>query len=224
MSSAKNIANEFQWVVGDGNSISIMNDPWLSSLPLSRDANPYDVLSLAKDDKVSNLIKEDRTWNGDLINHLFPEEMASRVFDIVIPATSQPDVLCWGPHHLISVSAKHCLPFFFELTQSNQWQGGWIWKLKLQPRVKIFLWKAVNGWLPTKQFFATRGISLDPHCDLCPDSIEDMMHVLFHCPFAHSVWETSGLMEGINLSLQQMGEWLGIPISRLSPMERRNPM
>lgn len=70
---------------------------------------------------------------------------------------------------------------------SHFWPWKTIWKLKLIPKIKIFLWKLMNCSLPIKSCLTARGWKGDSLCDLCPSKIEDDNHVFFKYTYASSI-------------------------------------
>lgn len=53
----------------------------------------------------------------------------------------------------------------------------------------MFLWRALNGCLPTKCNLRTRLIATDEVCPFCRDDKETTVHCLIHCTFARSCWD-----------------------------------
>lgn len=71
--------------------------------------------------------------------------------------------------------------------------GNEIWKLiwrkgKILPWIRIFLWKLLYGALPLGKIIASRTSRGDPTCAVCQQSDEDVLHMLFFCPFARARW------------------------------------
>lgn len=70
--------------------------------------------------------------------------------------------------------------------------GGKWWKtlskLKLPPKVQIFWWRVINGFLPCKAKMKRRHIRGEGHCDACENPSEDLYHVLVSCPWARRFW------------------------------------
>ncbi|KAJ4796260.1 Ribonuclease H-like superfamily protein [Rhynchospora pubera] len=62
----------------------------------------------------------------------------------------------------------------------------------LLPRVRLFLWKLLTNAIPTRGTYAAKLGQVTPPCSVCDQGTEDTMHVLFHCPFARSLWFSSG--------------------------------
>lgn len=70
---------------------------------------------------------------------------------------------------------------------------GWIfrWKIKVPPKVFIFLWKFKHGVLPTKSLLYERiGDAIEnPLCNWCNVKEEDQVHLFWDCELARKSWE-----------------------------------
>lgn len=62
------------------------------------------------------------------------------------------------------------------------------WKLKTAPKIKIFVWKALNGAIAVPERLQTRGLQVDRQCQVCGEANESINHILFSCPVARKVW------------------------------------
>lgn len=71
--------------------------------------------------------------------------------------------------------------------ESPQWYKN-VWNLKVAPKVKMFVWKALKGAIPVGTRLVERHMNIDPRCKRCgqPKSI---IHLLFHCTHAQKVWD-----------------------------------
>lgn len=68
-----------------------------------------------------------------------------------------------------------------------------IWKVKTQPKIRHFLWKALAGALAVSSRLQIRGIQVDTTCSSCRHEPETICHVLFHCSTAREIWERSSI-------------------------------
>ena len=68
----------------------------------------------------------------------------------------------------------------------RMWQV--IWKLKCPRVLHLFLWKACNNILPTKENLSKRAVTLDDKCLICNLETETIGHSLWSCPTAKDVW------------------------------------
>ena len=68
----------------------------------------------------------------------------------------------------------------------STWRG--LWKLKVPPKVRTFLWRACIGCLPTRENLHKKRINEEERCELCYHHSETTSHVLWECPMARNVW------------------------------------
>lgn len=59
------------------------------------------------------------------------------------------------------------------------WQ--FFWRFRLPLKVKIFMWKACNDWIPTGVNLMRHGLKTDIRCPLCLKSGETTLHALWRC-------------------------------------------
>ena len=71
-----------------------------------------------------------------------------------------------------------------------------MWKASTSPIIKNFLWLCTHRNVPTKEVLGSRGLNLDPTCELCGESPESILHTLRDCKVAKSVWKDLGIEEG----------------------------
>lgn len=78
--------------------------------------------------------------------------------------------------------------------------GNWmlIWKLKVPPRVKLFLWQGEHNKLPTYDILKQRSMIDDSICRWCKQSEESQTHLFFNCSFANLAWTILKQWFGIN--------------------------
>ncbi|KAF4369456.1 hypothetical protein F8388_001878 [Cannabis sativa] len=67
-----------------------------------------------------------------------------------------------------------------------------IWSSKLIPKMKNFIWRVFNQWIPTKIELSKRGMSLETTCDWCHEIEEDICHALWFCPKVLKIWKLAG--------------------------------
>ncbi|KAH1120714.1 hypothetical protein J1N35_003874 [Gossypium stocksii] len=66
-----------------------------------------------------------------------------------------------------------------------------IWKLKVPPRVRSFLWMISIDKLPTKEFLSKRGLhvnNLERSCPWCNGDSEKVEHLFLGCNFIKGFW------------------------------------
>ncbi|XP_043806852.1 uncharacterized protein LOC122721891 [Manihot esculenta] len=89
-------------------------------------------------------------------------------------------------------------------TSSVVSSGIWnkIWNLKV-PLKLVFIWKACNNALPSRDNLFKRHIAPSPFCQICSKEEETSEHLLFFCPHASATWFSSSL--GFKLNKARFG-------------------
>lgn len=96
----------------------------------------------------------------------------------------------------------------------SQQNGVWksIWGLESPPKMKHFLWKACKNILLVKERLLHRHICSSASCSICEDPSESILHALFDCPRAKTLWEPSTLHEVVmnapDSSFMERYKWL----------------
>jgi len=82
--------------------------------------------------------------------------------------------------------------------------GRWnlIWKLKMPPKIKNFLWRVCCGCFLTRDHLSSRGVSCPLDCVQCSNIYEDSIHILIECPKVQ-VWRDANLWDTIDSVLRQ---------------------
>ncbi|XP_024158455.1 uncharacterized mitochondrial protein AtMg00310-like [Rosa chinensis] len=105
------LEDSFCWQVGDGSSISVFSNNWVSALPSGKPS----VSSMAMEEvqHVSDLISVTGVWNDTLIHRLFPEEEAALITTIPLSRRSVVDRLTWklSKDGKFSVRTAYCSAF-----------------------------------------------------------------------------------------------------------------
>lgn len=78
--------------------------------------------------------------------------------------------------------------------------GDWraLWKLKIPPKVKHFLWCLCKGALPTRHNLVQRHVEIEDECPWCRDSPETTTHLFLLCSKASTCWRSLGLQDYIS--------------------------
>lgn len=76
-----------------------------------------------------------------------------------------------------------------------------IWRLKIQYKTKIFLWRLYHDALPVASSLLRRGIQMDSQCSVCGFKLENSLHVFTKCWWANVQlrWMGVELFRGRNL-------------------------
>jgi hypothetical protein len=62
-----------------------------------------------------------------------------------------------------------------------------VWKLRIPPKIKVFLWQLIWGKLPCSEQVAKRRGPSNGSCTLCGE-VEDCDHIFFACHMAQFMW------------------------------------
>jgi hypothetical protein len=62
-----------------------------------------------------------------------------------------------------------------------------VWKTRVPPKIKVFLWQLIGGKLPCSEQVAKRQGPLNGCCTLCRE-VEDCNHIFFACHMAQFMW------------------------------------
>ncbi|XP_073120688.1 uncharacterized protein [Henckelia pumila] len=70
-------------------------------------------------------------------------------------------------------------------------QNWWtkIWNLKIPPKMKIFNWRAIHNFLPTKFNLASHHIPVIDQCSMCHSLVTSNSHAMFFCRISKPVWK-----------------------------------
>lgn len=204
--------------VGRGDSINILDDPWLPS-----EDDPY-VQSAGEGllhQKVSSLLcHRSGSWDIDLLRDMFVERDVNLILSTPVNM-EENDNWYWRKEKLGMYSVKSAYFMLQERKFSNQGSnnaGFWrnLWNLKIPPKVRNFLWRACSDCLPTKDLLREKRVPINATCPMCNDTAETILHILVTCSYATSclrklflpsiTGEFSSFSEWLQLVFQQMNQ------------------
>ena len=122
---------------------------------------------------------------------LFLPFESQRILCIPLPVTDQDDCVTWprcrtGVYSVKSGYQMLCENELRALPSSSNdvgvkrfWKS--IWRLKVQNKVKVFLWRACSNALPTKVNLKKQKVLDNPVCDQCKCRGEDVLHAIWSC-------------------------------------------
>lgn len=71
-------------------------------------------------------------------------------------------------------------------SSDNAWKD--VLKLKVAPKVRVFWWRVLHGFLPARQVLWRKHIEPIACCEVCGAQEESIMHTLVGCTVAKEVW------------------------------------
>jgi hypothetical protein len=187
------------WAVSSGHQVSIWNDPWIPNIAGFKPSQNPSLPSLPNL-TVSDLISFPlRSWNIPLLNFLFDPPSVSHIQAIHIPQSPCADRWTWtpSPSGRFSVKSAHEVanplpPSHYSPLFPSDWKL--LWGLKIQYRLKHFLWKLSWNILPLRPNIFRFSLQQDPDmlcCPICQGSAESLQHIFLSCPFARILWRNS---------------------------------
>lgn len=124
----------------------------------------------------------------DIVEDTFDIDTARKILAMPLSFRRPRDRRIWRytKHGFFTVrSAYHVAVSKYSHIRDNRPSGSstpkeWkdLWKLKVIPRVRLFLWKVCNNSLPTRVNLCKRGVHNDPLCLLCGEEQESSDHLL----------------------------------------------
>ncbi|GLT91733.1 hypothetical protein SLE2022_096060 [Rubroshorea leprosula] len=186
--------------VGDGRNIRIWEDPWLPC------HNHFYVQSIRPDGCelvfVSELIENEiATWRRGLVEEPFDSFEARLILSIPLSWGRVTDGWVW--HH--TGNGMYSVRSGYEVACASRggrdgpsssvagFRGRKIWDLQLPEKIKLMIWSACKGILPSKDNLCRRQIPVDNFCPICKLEGETTLHVVKECDVARAVWLGSSL-------------------------------
>jgi hypothetical protein len=76
-----------------------------------------------------------------------------------------------------------------------------VWRVKVQPRVHVFLWLLANNRLLTRDNLVKRQHVSDHSCVFCSKT-ETIMHLFFECSVAKELWKKNSTFTGVKMQVK----------------------
>jgi ribonuclease HI len=199
--------------IGNGESTNVWTDRWL---PNHFSGRPITTPG-AQVNSVSDLLTPSGVWNADLIKQLFYDVDVHAIQSVPIRGTGD-DSWAWEFEKLGHYSVKSA----YRLLYSNRRQDmnmnsdastsgadTWtkIWSLTVPPKVRVFWWRVVNNFLPTRGELHRRHIEPLANCEVCGSDCESIHHVLLKCTPAKAFWQQVKELSGVKVPLLHPVTW-----------------
>jgi hypothetical protein len=153
---------------------------------------------LGENAKVRDLIDDStKWWNYELIREVFQEDKAKRICSMTLSLLGKKDKIVWAgtKKGIFTVRSAYHTAKESSLADEDEcsnegikermWKA--LWKLNCPRVVHLFLWKACNNILPTKENLSKRGVTQDDKCPICNLEPETVGHSLWSYK-AKDVW------------------------------------
>ena len=160
-----------RWTIRNGQQVSVMNDPWVRGGHGSWIQSPQSqgVHSL----RVSDLIvDEERVWDIDKLESLFPDDMVQAILDTPLFAEVQNDKIVWtmerNGRYTVKTGYKLAM---MELLHTDRFhvEGEWhrIWNVNSPHKARNLLWRICRGCVPTRLRLQSRHVQCEVICPWC---------------------------------------------------------
>jgi len=142
-------------------------------------------------------------WNDSIIDNLFPSNVAKVIKNIPLCPSLPPDKIFWNGSSNGLFSVRNAYHLGLDLLKKQKGECSFrginadfwkkLWSLKVPNSSKIFLWRACQNLLPTKQNLKKKCVLNDDLCPCCKFQEESTLHALWSCPGAQDVWGSGSL-------------------------------
>lgn len=160
--------------------------------------------SLQPSTKVSELMISPGVWNGDLIRASFLSHDVEAILSIPLANGYGHDTVIWyyrkDGRYLVSSGYRLAMDVSNVVSRAGEgcsndsksigmsfWSK--IWRLKVVNKVKLFIWRACNNFIPCAANLVSRKIGHDSRCLRCGAPEESSIHALWYCKAAQQVWK-----------------------------------
>lgn len=152
-------ASNFWWKVNNGSSVLFWEDIWFQDCELKLRFGRLYKLSKCKHIEVGIWDCYEHTgeafWNRKLRGWEVEEIIELECILKTIKLNGKADELIWKPGNA-SFSTKTRLDWLMSDSKQEVVSWAFLWKIKVLPKVMIFLWKVQRNLLPTRVFLHKR--------------------------------------------------------------------
>uniref|UniRef100_A0A803Q3X2 Reverse transcriptase n=1 Tax=Cannabis sativa TaxID=3483 RepID=A0A803Q3X2_CANSA len=190
-----------RWRVGNGENVRVLEDPWL---PRPVTFKIYDKPLLPANMVVADMKLGDGRWDESFINAVFNHEDAKLILSVPSMGWELEDKIMWhyskNGEYTVKSGYKMASSLVDEQYQSNDkvlvdWLKA-LWRFKIPPKIKHFVWKLAYNWIPTNVTLAKRGVAVNKKCERCTSHVEETaIHALWECKRSKEFKVVSGLKD-----------------------------
>lgn len=143
-----------------------------------------------------------KDWDLELLQELFKERDTKEIARILLWNSNSKDHRVWhfAKHGMYMIKLGYRIAEDSSNIEEDIIEGNWseLWRLKIPPKVKNFLWRAGRNGLPTRTNLLGKCINVPSLCPLCDVGIENSWHLFVSCQYAQSCWEQTDFKDIIN--------------------------
>lgn len=214
-------------VIGDGNTIRAWHDRWILQGEVGRPVGPPNEND--QDLMVADLLtRGSNDWNVQKVKSLFPL-IYKEILSIIPSTLGAEGAFAWSPTKdgVYTTKSGYFIAMKNRATLDNETRPllelEWtkkVWGTPCLPKIKLFMWKLVQGALALGANLEKRGCGSVP-CPRCGEH-ETAEHLALHCSFAKEVWTATPFHRLFDSSqYQDLKEALivGMKLQCLPPLE-----
>ncbi|PWA69631.1 hypothetical protein CTI12_AA297550 [Artemisia annua] len=135
----------------------------------------------------SQVIVTGDDWNRELLYSLFPHNNASKIACCFVRGRFS----CKSAYFLALEADEDMVPNAISEDSIEFWRA--VWKARVPGKVKLFMWRACNNYVPTIDNLQSRRLKHTSSCTHCGETTENLVHVMFKCSAAKEVWDRCSL-------------------------------
>lgn len=207
----ENLKKGFRWVLGNGEEIRVLKDPWLKG---KLDFCVEDShLNNVRDERACQYFRSNsRDWDVQKVQHDFHHNDIEFILQRRIPQYNAKDRIIWAGSNQGQYTVKSGYQFWTSQINSDQSVSdskGWskIWKMQVPHKVRTFLWRFCKNNVPVRYLIRGKGVATTIICPMCEVDIEHMCHLFCKCPYVVGCWQQLGLDTHLQV-VESAPEWL----------------
>ncbi|KAK3188720.1 hypothetical protein Dsin_028281 [Dipteronia sinensis] len=190
-----------RWRVGDGKAILIYKNQWFLRPTTLKIFSPQKLGEFAT---AGQLLSPTGGWDVEIIKNNFNVDDADAFLSLLVGNGSSQDMLLWHYEQsgIYSLKSGYRLGCNMRTLASTSGLGEGVswwkfsWKADIPTKVKVFIWKACNNWIPTRVNLAMKGFQVASGCPICLCGRESTLHALWGCSKLRGVRECWKLDQG----------------------------
>ncbi|KAI0492159.1 hypothetical protein KFK09_026425 [Dendrobium nobile] len=191
-----------RWRIGDGSKIKVLKDVWILDKSLLK--WPTYVVNFEDEDSSLDFFIEDGSWNREKLSMFFGPDLIELICNIKIDLCLNEDCM-----ELKYKMTGKSLSALIVQDKCNNLEDvmplPWVYKLGLNARLKVFIWRMVMNALPTSDFLYRRKLSDDYLCPWGRGTMEDINHISSNCSKLRNVLY---VLKGWGFQLIQLENWV----------------
>ncbi|PNX88162.1 hypothetical protein L195_g044263 [Trifolium pratense] len=178
------------WTIRDGKSVDCYwySQVWIEEGLRVADLN-LNIPDSLRDLKVTQLVDDEGRWKLEVLAACLPVSLLHMIAAIPPPEESAGADSAYCMEDTagnFSISAMyHPLYRFDDSNGAANWKH--IWKIKVQERVRVFVWLMYHERILTNYQKNRMGLG-SSMCDFCGDQVETILHVMRDCPLVMPLW------------------------------------